>query len=272
MRYNYFMNARLGQHFLIDKHAIGKIIEALELSHHRGVIEIGPGKGALTALIIKELQSKHGSHARYIGIERDPALAQSLTDTFKTISFVSFITGDAREKLSHACAEISNTHPKFIIVGNIPYYITGILFRMLESLAHRPARIVLTVQREVAERATAREPHMNMLAAHIALWANAKILFSIDKTSFSPVPTVHSSVLLLMPQGEKDLLEENIHEFVTFLFTHPRKTTVNNLKSHIEKISPLIFKQIQNVGITEKTRSQELSIETIKMLARIVDK
>lgn len=265
------MRARLGQHFLTNANAIESIVSSLKLSDHTAVIEIGPGSGAITEPIVHCLEKQFGKGAQYVGIERDEILAKKLSEKFHNVGTnISFITGDARKELQKILIDIAKTHASFVLVGNIPYYITGFFVRLLGSLEPRPNTIVLTIQREVAERITAKQPHMNMLSASVEYWADAKILFHIPKTSFKPQPKIDSSVIELVPRKKIDQKSENYYKTIKIIFSHPRKTTLNNIKEVAGGEWGAIENAIQALGITNKTRSQELSVEIIKKISKIV--
>ncbi len=265
------MRAHLGQHFLTHEDFIKRIVSSLKLSDYKAVVEVGPGRGALTVPIIYELNDRYGDSARYIGIERDSSLANTLTKTFSSSNaHISFIDGDARKELENVFQQITKTHKSFVLVGNIPYYITGFFVRLLSSIEPRPKRIVLTMQREVAERITAHPPHMNMLSASVQCWAHAEILFHIPKTAFLPSPEVHSSVIALTPNQQITTLNEYYYKTLKILFGHPRKTLINNLRTLPKKQFDSAKEKILELGLTNHTRSQELSIEIIKKISKIV--
>ena len=175
--------AKLGQHFLKNKTKLRKIVEALELKDGDVVIEIGPGHGELT----DELRSANHK-LKIIAIEKDEELAESLKEKFKNNKNIKIIEGDALKLLPQltddqrlTIYDKRLTTDNYKIAGNIPYYITGYLFRILGELENKPSLIVLLIQKEVAERVCARPPKMSLLAASVQFWAEPKIISNVSK-------------------------------------------------------------------------------------------
>ena len=152
------------------------------------------------------------------------------------------------------------------LVGNIPYYITGRLFRILGEVEKKPKLIILTIQKEVAERLVVKPPNMNILGASVQVWGDVKIIEQIPKENFNPVPKVDSAVIKIVPRGNK--IPEGYYQLVKILFRHPRKTILNNLSISLEK--EVVSKKIKDMGFDPKIRPQNLSVSTIKKLVRIV--
>ncbi len=280
------MFQKLGQHFLINKSAIHKIILALNLRPNDTVIEIGPGKGALTFPLIKECQ-KIG--CKIIAIEKDPKLglrAEGLGDRkdFK------IIIGDALKEIPKITKPYTLNPIPYKIVGNIPFYITGKLLRILSELENKPELTVLMIQKEVAERLCA-EPKgmnpvrgrssqddrshspsartasngMNLLAAAVQFWAKPEILFTLKPDNFSPPPKVESTVIKLTTLRPKPhtINPEIYYKLIHIIFKQPRKTVFNNLKTGLKMPPKSIENHLKSLGIDPKSRPQNLSITQI---------
>jgi len=248
----------LGQNFLTNKNKIGKIIRALELKNGDTVVEIGPGHGELTKEIITRSREQE---TRIIAIEKDGALAEKLRgEVGRYGDFVEIITGDVLKILPSL---IRNSGYK--VVGNIPYYITGFILRTLGELKNKPKIIVLTVQKEVAERITAKPPKMNLLAATVQFWAEAETLDIIPKSDFSPKPKVDSAIIKLIPR-ETGADPVRYYSLVRTIFKQPRKTVLNNL-SPLAKNRKFIEEKLKKNGIGAGCRPQNLNILQIKRLA-----
>src|SRR3989344_1449389 len=172
----------LGQHFLHNKKALQKIADALSLRSGNIVIEVGPGHGELTELLLRA----DGVHV--VAIEKDPALVSLLQEKFKDTAAFEAQEGDVRFDL----ASIASRFDSYKLAGNIPYYLTGFLFRVINELETKPELIVFTLQKEVAERIYSEPPEMNLLAASIQVWAEPKILGILQRGDFSPPPEVDS--------------------------------------------------------------------------------
>ena len=250
----------LGQNFLTDKNKIREIARALELKNGDTVVEIGPGHGEITRIIVENFKSQI-PNSKLIAIEKDEALADALRNSMKTYGgSVEIITGDALKILPSLIRDSDHK-----VVGNIPHYITGFLLRTLGELKIKPRLIVLAIQKEVAERIAAEPPKMNLLAATVQFWAEPEIIGTISKTCFSPKPKVDSAIIKLTPRGV-DADTAKYYSVVKVLFKQPRKTVLNNL-SPLAKNRELADEKLKKIGIEAECRPQNLNITQIKRLA-----
>ncbi len=261
----------LGQHFLKNKNAIDKIVAALDLKKDETIIEIGPGKGALTIPLAKKCAEVG---AKLIAIEKDSELIQPLANRVWPLGRdkMKILQGDALKELPGIPKRYTLNTAPFKLVGNIPYYITGNLLRVIGELPVKPETIVLMVQKEVAERVATKPPKMNLLAAATQIWADVEILFTLPATDFDPPPEVESAVIKL---GIKALKHENIktkmqlekyYQFIHRAFKQPRKTLLNNLCDNIKTKEEMLL-ELKKIGLNEKTRAQELNIAALASLA-----
>ncbi|MBI3589633.1 MAG: ribosomal RNA small subunit methyltransferase A [Candidatus Liptonbacteria bacterium] len=266
------MRQKLGQHFLKDKNAIGKIVEALELKDLDTVIEVGAGHGELT----EKLKIKN-QRLKIVAIEKDLELG----DRLKVLGFseeggdLKIVIGDVLKVLEPITY---NLKPKtWKLVGNIPYYITGYLLRIISELENKPELTVLTIQKEVAERMVARPPRMNRLAASVQFWAEPEIVARVPKTSFAPAPEVESAVIKLKNKNEKiKIKDEDYYKTVKVLFQQPRKTILNNLVAdlHADPTRGFTSKEeigekLKSISVDPNSRPQDLRVEDIIKLAEI---
>ncbi|MDE2019651.1 MAG: ribosomal RNA small subunit methyltransferase A [Patescibacteria group bacterium] len=255
---------KLGQHFLKNKAALRLIIEALDLKPQEIVIEIGPGHGELT-----EEGERKMENGEWIAIEKDHALAEALKKQSKTNGCVKIIESDALKFLKDGPSSILRTPYSFKLAGNIPYYITGHLLRILSELEHKPELCVFTIQKEVAERIIAKPPHMNRLAASVQFWAEPKILKILPAEDFSPPPKVESAIIKLANGGRRAEGGEKYYATVRTLFAQPRKTILNNLTSAKKESGPqlksrdYITKFLEALKIDPSARPQDLQIADI---------
>ena len=259
------MGKQLGQHFLKNKRKIRKIVDALELQNGDAIVEIGPGNGTL----MKEM-SQRNKELRIIGIEKDKELVNKLLSSkFIRNTNIEIIEGDIL-KILPKLTQLENLRAcpcvAYKLVGNIPYYITGRLFRILGEVERKPKLIILTIQKEVAERLVAKPPNMNILGASVQVWGDVKIIEQIPKEDFEPVPKVDSAVVKIVPRKNK--IPEGYYQLVKILFRHPRKTILNNLSISLEK--EVVSKKIKDAGFDPKIRPQNLSVENIKKLAGVL--
>ena len=179
---------RLGQHFLTDRRILERIVDALELAGTETVVEIGPGRGALTELLVPRA-------GRVVAVELDRALAAMLRERYAGDPRVSIVEQDVLEVRLGDLAQ-----GEFVLAGNVPYYITTpILFHALTP--PRPARAVYLVQKEVAERVVAPpgDRTYGALSVNVQALARAELLFRVPPGAFSPPPKVDSAVMRVVP-------------------------------------------------------------------------
>ena len=195
----------LGQHFLTDRRILTRIVDALDPAPDDTVIEIGPGRGALTEI----LQHRVG---RLVAIEYDRALAAMLRERYAGTR-VEIIQADVLESDFAALAG-----PDFSVVGNVPYYITTpILFHALET--PRARRAVYLVQREVADRmvAGAGSGEYGALTVNLQALATVELVFGVPRGAFHPAPKVDSAVVRVTPRADPLVRPEEEPGFRTFV-------------------------------------------------------
>jgi 16S rRNA (adenine1518-N6/adenine1519-N6)-dimethyltransferase len=188
---------RLGQHFLTDPRILGRIADVLGITTRDTVVEIGPGRGALT----EQLLSRAG---RVVAIEIDRDLAKLLRERFAADARVTIVEGDV---LDVSLGEAAGG--PYLVAGNVPYNITTpILFHALER--PRAERAVYLVQREVAERVVAApgSESYGALSVNVQALASAELVFKVAAGAFTPPPKVESAVLRIVPLAEP-LVEES---------------------------------------------------------------
>ncbi|MEX2054099.1 MAG: 16S rRNA (adenine(1518)-N(6)/adenine(1519)-N(6))-dimethyltransferase RsmA [Candidatus Colwellbacteria bacterium] len=245
----------LGQNFLKDHRVLERIAQALEISSRDTVVEIGPGHGELTRKILKY------SPRKVVVIEKDPELIRLfMTDLAGEHPNVEIIEGDALD-------EIPKLDFPYKLIGNIPYYITGYLLRILQEVKTKPEVAVFTLQKEVANRLCAAPPEMNHLAAAVSFWAKPELIRYISKKSFKPAPKVDSAVVKITPLSPQPSEEQaNLYyKFIKILFKQPRKTILNNLKAMGVDAGDL-----KKAGFDPKSRPQNLTLEDIKQLCALL--
>jgi 16S rRNA (adenine1518-N6/adenine1519-N6)-dimethyltransferase len=257
---------KLGQNFLVDRSAAERIVNALGDVSQRTVLEIGPGKGALTELLAARC-------GRLIAIELDRVLAAKLRMRLAARRNVEIIEGDVLSMdldavLHHRPGPMSLVEPQDSeparIVGNIPYYITSEILLRLFAVHASIEVAVLLVQREVADRLAAKPGTRDygLLSATAQLYSRVEKLFTLPPGAFSPPPKVHSTVVRLTMEPQMEKLQVSEVEFINFLklcFAQKRKTLVNNLKNRYpEKAIREAFKQ---AGVRPDARAEAVSLE-----------
>ncbi|MDI6734298.1 MAG: rRNA adenine dimethyltransferase family protein [Patescibacteria group bacterium] len=274
------MRQKLGQHFLKNKKYLGKIVDNLLLKEKDVVIEIGSGHGELTFEIINKLKSLNINNFKIFAIEKDPILAKKLKmdiENLTTGNKIEIFEGDVLKQIPIILSSEILDRKSYKLVGNIPYYLTGFLFRFLGGLKNKPKIIVFTVQKEVAQRIVSKPPKMNILAASIKFWSAPKIIDFVPRNNFLPMPKVDSAIIKLdcaekiNPSSKES---KDYYQLVKILFKQPRKTILNNIlsdrKTFLLTKKERIAKKIINIGISPLLRPQNLSIENIKNLSRIL--
>jgi 16S rRNA (adenine1518-N6/adenine1519-N6)-dimethyltransferase len=250
-----FTEKSLGQHFLKNKSAIEKIIRSLALKRGERVIEIGAGHGELTSELLKKTE--------VIAIEKDRLLANGLQQMAD--GHLEIVQGDALQILPSLSDKLPAASYK--LVGNIPYYITGHLLRIISELQNKPSLCLLTMQREVAERIIAQPPRMNRLSAITQFWAEPKIILKLKPGDFYPPPEINSAVIQLKTRESLPKNERDYYKLARILFQQPRKTVLNNLESGLNFGKKNISEILRKMGLNEKTRPQNLSVAQIEQLS-----
>jgi 16S rRNA (adenine1518-N6/adenine1519-N6)-dimethyltransferase len=251
---------RLGQHFLNDADALRDIADALRLTKDDLVVEIGPGRGALTQLLL----SRAG---HVVAVELDHELAGRLKKSHEGDPRLTVVEGDI---LAVGLDKIVDR--PFAIVGNVPYYITTpILFHVLK--APLPTRAVFLVQREVAERIVALHGsrEYGALSVNVQAIARAEIVRSVAASSFTPPPKVESAVVRITPREEALVSADELPAFRTFvqsIFGMRRKQLANVLRSvrrlSLEEAERILVAQ----GIDPHARPETLSPAQLAALMR----
>src|SRR3989344_2191945 len=207
----------LGQYFLTNTDILKKIAAAAEIRHGDLEIEIGPGTGTLTDELLK-------TGAYIIAIEKDRELAVLLCAKYKNTKNIEIIEND----ILKFDPSFVIRHSSFVIVGNIPYYLTSRLLRIILTQWPPPKLIVLMVQKEVAQRIIARSPHMNMLALLVQLHGTPEIVRIVKRGSFSPPPKVDSAILKIAVKLYSSTAVKLL-QLAARGFAHPRKMLGSNL-------------------------------------------
>lgn len=268
---------KLGQNFLADRHAAIKIVDALGEIADRLVVEIGPGKGALTQTLAERA-------GRLIAIELDRMLATELRFKYSRYPNVEVLEGDIlkidfRTVLHRTIGPLNDLRPikpsRAHVVGNLPYYITSDILLRLFEFHDQFDVIVIMVQKEVADRIAA-EPgsrDYGLLSATAQLYCKVENLFTLPPGAFSPPPKVHSGVLRLTVAPRFDELNVAAQEFILFLktaFAMKRKTFINNLKESYSQEK--LRSALAQAGVRTDVRAEAMSLEQTADIFRDLQK
>jgi 16S rRNA (adenine1518-N6/adenine1519-N6)-dimethyltransferase len=243
---------RLGQHFLIKGSILERIAAAACPFAEPLVIEIGPGRGALTEKLLKRA-------GRVVAIELDPCLVEHLRQKFAGEPRLEVVEGDALETDLGRWGSVP-------VAGNLPYYVATAIVEKTARLA--PPRAVFLVQKEVAERLAAHpgETPYGYLTVEVGLFARTRLLFGVKPSAFHPPPKVDSAVVLLEPRRDVPAManREGFLAFVGQCFRHKRKTLRNNL-------AEVYGKEAIDSWPEAGLRAEQLSIEQFAEMYRRVE-
>ena len=253
----------LGQNFLQDDSALRKIIEIAMLSPTDSVLEVGPGLGSLTRYLASITRQVYA-------VELDEELLPILNSVLKGYKNVRVIQNDILK------IQISDLiqDKDYIVVANIPYYITSAIIRHLLEGSPRPQRIVLTIQKEVAQRICAEQGDMSLLALSVQVFGKPEIKTDISASCFFPPPNVDSSVIRIQTFPEPAIPSEDLDLFFRLAkagFSQKRKTLRNSLAGGLSIPSAAAERLLQSAGIDPKRRAETLSIPEWSVLTKTAD-
>ena len=245
----------LSQNFLKSKKALAQIIVAGELKEGDVVLEIGPGKGALTEKLLE-------GGARVIAVEKDPELYEFLREKFKNEASSGYLVLVHEDILEF---EMSNySREKYKIIANIPYHITGAILKKFLTAKNQPERMVLLVQKEVAERIVARPARgrasgkESVISISVKAYGEPKLVDKVEKRYFSPAPKVDSAIISIKNISRKNfegngINEEDFWEIVKRGFAHKRKKLSGNLKNLAQnpKLAPFLEKRAEDLTLAD---------------------
>jgi len=240
----------LGQNFLICDEPVDAILTAMD-SEIPLVTELGPGAGAVT-------QGLLANNFIVRAIEKDSHLVNVLERHMskKLRSNLTIIHGDLRE-------ETWEHEQPWQLVGNIPYNLSGLIFRRLTQLNNTPRQAILMVQQEVGANMAAHPPHMTLLSLIMQLWGEVHLLLTIPADCYLPQPKVHSAVMLLIPHEDMRPLAEREQVIKTAkrFFTHRRKQIGGVMKKQLHLSDEKIESVLTAASINKAQRPQELTVE-----------
>jgi 16S rRNA (adenine1518-N6/adenine1519-N6)-dimethyltransferase len=244
----------LGQHFLHNKFYLNAVADTAHVVPGELLVEIGPGEGALTQALLER-------GARVIALEKDSRLISLLREKFSGKNF-EVVEGDA----------LDFKPPKtYKLVGNIPYYISGALFKKFFSEQNLPERLVFLIQKEVAQRITGHpstgsgSQKESILSLSVKAYGAPRYIKTVPRGAFSPPPKVDSAILAVENISRKNFLsaahEKKFFELVKKGFSKKRKFLLNNLGKEHSNI-------LENVGISVKVRAEDVPLAKWLHLSR----
>ncbi|WP_409272951.1 16S rRNA (adenine(1518)-N(6)/adenine(1519)-N(6))-dimethyltransferase RsmA [Neobacillus sp. SCS-31] len=268
-KYGFSFKKSLGQNFLIDTNILRKIVDAAGINGETGAIEIGPGIGALTEQLAK-------TSKKTVAFEIDQRLLPILEDTLSPYSNVKVIHSDfLKADAAAVIREEFDPGMDLVVAANLPYYVTTpIIMKILEEKL--PVRaIVVMLQKEVADRVSARPGSKDYGSLSIAVqyYTEAETVMVVPKTVFVPQPNVDSAVIRLNVRTKPAVSVSNEQFFFTVTraaFAQRRKTILNNLTSQLEggkERKEGIIAALEKAGIEPSRRGETLSLEEFARLS-----
>ncbi len=259
-RYGLRADKSLGQNFLQDPFALEAIVTAAEIQPNDTVLEIGPGLGSLTRYLA-------ASAHEVVAVELDQEILVPLQAVLQPYSNVRVIHGDILETDPHELVDSDD----YLVVANIPYYITSAVIRHLLESEPKPRRIVLTMQKEVAERICAHPGDMSLLALSVQVYGKPRIAARIPAGAFFPAPKVDSSVLVVDIYPAPLIASPSLGAFFKLIkagFAQKRKTLRNSLASGLHIQAASAEELLKRGNIDPMRRAETLSIEEWNVLCR----
>ena len=252
----FIVKKKFGQNFLKNDSTIEKIVNSIEVNHDDLIIEVGPGKGALTKKLVKK-----GCNVIAFEIDKDtyPYLKDLENDNFSLI-YDDFLNIDVNSYLS------DYQYHDLYIVANLPYYITTPIITKIIDDKLSPKAMTLMVQKEVADRFSAKpgSKDYGYFTVKLNYYFAVEKLFNVKKTEFNPVPKVDSAVVSFKIKEYDKKLAKKFDNFIKDAFKMKRKTLKNNLGSDLfNKVLPILME----AGFGSDVRAEQIDLETfIKMV------
>ena len=263
-KYNFRPNDLLGQNFLIDEIALQDIVDQAELSKDDQVLEIGSGIGNLTKLLTEQA-------GFVLAVEKDQRYLPILRDLLGKDAFANQADKETRKQPTNVqvvFADITQFNfqellkPGYVVVANIPYYITGKIVEMLVTAKVKPRRIVLLMQKEVAQRICAKPGNLSILAISVQLFGTPRMGQIIPRDSFYPAPDVDSAVLVI------DLFEKlpfapdqkKFFKMIKAAFAGKRKQIHNTLETNLQLPKEAVESALQAAEVPPTERPQDLTL------------
>lgn len=250
-----FAKKWLGQNFLVSQKHIEKIVAALAPKEDETIVEIGPGRGALTTKLVE-------SKANVVAIEIDDSLVNFLAEKFISAKNLKLIKADA---LQIDFNELLDEQGRNKLVANLPYYISTAILQKLIVQRSKFDLMILMFQKEVAERlmAKAGSSERGFLTVLADVFLHVEKLFDVPPSAFLPVPKIWSSVVRIKPIAEVNVDFQLFSRIVEIAFSHKRKTLINNLKrAKFENLSENDWLEIlEKINVNPSRRAETLTRE-----------
>ncbi|MFN8558760.1 MAG: 16S rRNA (adenine(1518)-N(6)/adenine(1519)-N(6))-dimethyltransferase RsmA, partial [Dehalococcoidia bacterium] len=213
----------LGQHFLHDPDILDRIVREGAFAAHESVLEVGGGTGELSERLAR-------ASGHLVSVELDETLARLLRARLAPFANATVVNANVLDFPPAALLAEGGGAMPYVLAGNIPYYITAPIFRHFLTATNRPTRMVLLVQREVAESVAAGPGKMSLLGVSVQLFGAVRVLFPVPRTAFVPPPRVDSAVVRVDVHRRPPIAIEDEQRFFAVVragFRQPRKQLHN---------------------------------------------
>jgi 16S rRNA (adenine1518-N6/adenine1519-N6)-dimethyltransferase len=254
----------LGQNFLTDPAILERIVTIAGVTREDTVLEIGAGLGHLSVQLAR-------CAGRLLAVELDRRLIKPLEDALRPYPNTSIVQGDILQLDPADLMESGG----YLVVANIPYYITSRIIRHLLESPLKPGRIILTIQHEVAQRICAGKGDLSLLALSVLIYGEPSLELKIPAGAFYPEPQVDSAVVLIKIHTQPmltDSLREIFFKLIKAGFKHKRKTLRNSLLKSLGWPGDRVSELLVDGGIDPRRRAETLSLEEWLILVRQYDK
>ena len=265
-KYNLLPRKSLGQNFLVDPTAPQRIVDRANLSHEDIVLEIGAGLGTLTYELGQRCQ-------RVFAVETDPQLIAVLQQELAGDTNIKVVKGDIlkldpalllfEDQAAHQIPLWGTLKRDYVVVANLPYYITAAVIRHIFESSIRPRCMVVTVQREVALRMIAQPNEMSLLSVSTQFYSNPRIVMRLKRGAFHPAPKVESAVVRLDLHENPPVSVDNIPEFFNVIragFAQKRKQLRNSLAAGLRLPAAVVEEALSQCGVDHRRRAETLSL------------
>jgi len=255
----------LGQHFLNSPSALSAIVQVGQIKKEEVILEIGPGRGVLTTALLQK-------SSNVIAIEKDSRLMPFLQEKFNkeiTSGQLTLMSGDI---MNFSPTNYSPLTDHYKLIANIPYYLTGQIFRQFLETKNQPDKMVLLVQKEVADRVIARGDKESLLSLSVKAYGRPKYIKTVKAGSFNPPPKVDSAILAI-ENISRDFFttcdEKLFFKLIHLGFAHKRKQLVANLAGTYKREK--VLKILEQIKLSPTIRAEDLKIEDWKNLTSKIE-
>ena len=258
------LNKSLGQHLLVSEGVLADIVEAAALSDDDLVVEVGPGTGLLTKKLLE-------AAGHVVAVEIDAGMVEQARTMLTEHQNLTLVHGDIREQ---SPAELTGGKP-YVVVANLPYYVASPTIRLFLESEHPPQRMVVMVQREVAQQMTAAPGKSSLLTIATQVYADVRVVRRVKPGSFVPAPGVESAVVRLDVLPEPRIAEDLFAQFFRVTragFSAPRKQLRNSLFNGLGVNAASVDAGLAAVGIDGRRRAETLEIGEWAAIALVMQR